>query len=271
MTNLEAVIAAAKFYRDLNLFDSDVLITDADGRILHYVGANSFAAKLKVGDIIKGGSTKEALTTGQVARAIIPEQAYGFKLRAIARPVLEEDGQLSGAVSMGISLQTEEILHNAAQTIAATAEQIAAVVEQLTATANQLAAGLTTVKEGSARIAEEIEKSKEILQMVNNLAANSNLLGLNAAIEAARAGELGRGFNVVAGEIRKMAVDSGQSVTRIRNILQSIQEETKGVAGVVASTAALGEQQALSTAELSASMQQLVLIASQIKDIAESV
>jgi len=70
-------------------------------------------------------------------------------------------------------------------------------------------------------------RKQKILRFVSEVAANSNLLGLNAAIEAARAGEHGRGFAVVAEEIRKMADNSASSVKEIREILRNIQKDPR--------------------------------------------
>lgn len=129
--------------------------------------------------------------------------------------------------------KTAELSSDKARYVSETAQKAMQVsqtgkqaVEQSIDGVNQVRQQMEVLAESIVRLSERGQAIGEVIATVNDLAEQSNLLAVNAAIEAAKAGEQGKGFGVVAQEIRSLAEQSKQATSQVRTILGDIQKAT---------------------------------------------
>jgi methyl-accepting chemotaxis protein len=104
-------------------------------------------------------------------------------------------------------------------------------MESLISSVNEMKSSFESFKSKIFNLGKEINQINEITTVINNVAVQTNLLALNAAIEAARAGEAGRGFSVVADEIRKLAEQSKVSTESISSLIGNISKDADLMVG----------------------------------------
>jgi len=133
---------------------------------------------------------------------------------------------LEVAKNAGLAAQSSEAARSMAQEGATVVTQVVHEIETVQSHAQQLKADMDVLGRQASGIGQ-------ILNVISDIADQTNLLALNAAIEAARAGEAGRGFAVVADEVRKLAEKTQAATKEVGEAIQGIQDgATKNVAGV---------------------------------------
>ncbi len=146
---------------------------------------------------------------------------------------------------------------------------------QISATMEELAASSVSINENQETLNQEInnvknisEQINEILNAIKNIADETKMLGLNAAIEAARAGEAGRGFTVVASEIRSLSQNSKETAMQIVKLTSEIQASVQKTLQISDSTMENTEQQSAAIQQTTASVEEIVALTHELDSMA---
>jgi uncharacterized protein YukE len=264
---LEAAVKLAPVFQKLIPYDFMVGIADREKFIANFPAKDvSYRLPFLTGSSLpKEDAIYLAMETGKVQTVNVPPEAFGVPFQASGIPIRDRDGNIIGGIGVGVSSKGINILRESAASVSAAGQQLAATTEELAATAARLSQDLAEIKNSGIEVLAQVKKTDDILRFINEVVANSNLLGLNAAIEAARAGEHGRGFSVVAEEIRKMAVNSAESVKEVKQIVQEIADRTRLMLEKIETTGLLGDRQVTATEEISVSVQELAVVAENVE------
>ncbi|WP_008310151.1 HAMP domain-containing methyl-accepting chemotaxis protein [Leptolyngbya sp. PCC 6406] len=170
----------------------------------------------------------------QVSKASTENESFARSLSGDALRQAEE---------LAVTLNSVQVMTDSIQRVAESAREAEEVARSASATAlrggesvERTVAGILEIRETVAettrkvkRLAESSQEISKIVALISSIASRTNLLALNASIEAARAGEAGRGFAIVADEVRQLADRAAKASKEIEQIVLQIQSETGGV------------------------------------------
>lgn len=183
----------------------------------------------------------------------------------------ETDMVATAVTEMGATIQeiasNTEMTANTANTTNLNAQQGQQQVSDSVDFVKALAARLQDASQSAAELEQDSINIGSVLDVIRAIAEQTNLLALNAAIEAARAGEQGRGFAVVADEVRTLAQRTQQSTRQIEAIIQTLQQRTKGIAITMQECRDNGIQSADQASTAKELLQQITANVSNIMDM----
>ncbi len=215
--------------------------------------------------------------------------AYGTEFGMVEEALTNMAENISRIISE--SQKASENLSSSSEELATTATEVNALSEEIAATIQQISRGASSqsdlashgienVQAMSKAVDQTLQNIEESMQVIEDIASQTNILALNAAIEAARAGEYGRGFAVVSDNVRRLAEETKENASGISELTDDIvkniggsvvtlQETLQSFAAQSEEFSASSEQVAAATEEQTASMHQMTSAAQELSRLSE--
>lgn len=270
--DIETCVAIAPYLKDWYEQEVSVIIIDWEKVLYIHCTEEMKKMPITVGmtlDQIEKTISVRALRAGKRLVTRQDKTAFGIPYIAIANPIFD-NGEIVGVMTIVVSTQNNDLLINTGEEILASMEEISASIDCLSKAGQQLAETSGIMDTDASQAKSDLDRITGITKVIKQISVQSNILGINASIEAARAGQVGSGFAVVAGEVRKLAEGTKDSVVNIEASVQAVLASVGTMFEAVVRLAEVTETQAAGLREVQGAIQQVSQAAGQLVEMGKA-
>lgn len=199
----------------------------------------------------------------------LPRERFGIVGKTCCYPLVdEESNETVGVFTMVLPREIQAQLKNMANNLGRGLSEVSAAMEEMAASSTEVTASQDKLHTEIQEVKNNANEINSVLAFIKEIADETKMLGLNAAIEAARAGDAGRGFGVVAEEIRKLSDQSKHTVIQIKELLDKVDSSIINTVKMSDSTLDVTQQIAAASEEVNASLEEMTSLAEQLDSTA---
>lgn len=219
----KSLIEIVPIIKELFIEDTAISIED-DNNMLFISDGINIKLPAKIGDKVENNLVREQLKKEKkTINVVLSKETHGADVRITNIPIKNNNGDIIGSFSLVRNNDKEALIHNISNKLMKSLEETSNTVNEIAQAAVNLSENLKTIIEKTKETENSVKESNESVNLIKNISKQINMLGLNASIESSKAGEYGKGFSVVASEMRKLSILSGDSSKKIANSLSNME------------------------------------------------
>lgn len=245
-------------------------ITDTEKCLAMYSTPN-MPIFFKEGDLIpKDAPLYKAIQTKKIIASVVPKEIFGgTPFLGIAYAILNSKNEVIGSVGIAKSLEERYKIEEISENLFASFSQTSEAARDIILGSQKLANIINNIQSATKIANEKISVTDEIIVSIKNIAHQSNLLALNGAIESSRAGENGKGFSIVAQEMRKLSQVSSESAKEVSQSLNEIKDLIDSIICEINDANMVAESHSASTEEINATIHELKAVTKKLYEHAK--
>jgi len=226
---IQALVAITPWIADMLQADLGFAVTDREKFIIQKDG-KTVKLNISPGDPVnpKSAMAEAMIKQGPTAKNM-DASLYGIPVRIYGYPIFDENKKVIGSVGIAKNMSNWTGLNNSAEELIKSSNEVGDIIGQFIEIASQLTEESKRLQNKADEITIKFKKTNQILDSIKKISSQTRLIGLNAAIEAARIGDVGRGFGVVADEIRKLSGESNDASIEIKKTLSDLQKDLQKI------------------------------------------
>ena len=264
----ESLIDTAQVIKELFKEDTAIVIED-NKKVLFVLPGETIKPPSKPGDDVEDNIARDkAKASKKTTLTVLTKEMHGVDLKILHIPILDSSNNYMGVFCLIRNTEKENLTLVTSKTLQSSIEETNENIGEIENGSLKLSEHLNVIIDKIEHTSSNIKESSGVVDLIKNISAQINMLGLNASIEAARAGEQGRGFSVVAQEMRKLSLVSSDSSKKIFNYLEEMKNSIEIIQNSINLLGNIAENQVARVEEVSATLDE---IASNSQKLVENI
>jgi predicted transcriptional regulator YheO len=253
----ESIIDSVPLIKELFQDDTAITVEDKEKTLFASEGV-MLKLPVKVGDKIEPNMARDKVyKEKKTIYTLLTKEVHGVDLKLTHVPIKNSEGEVVGNICVLRNTEKENFVRNISKTLMLSLEETNSTVEEIAGSASGLSDNLNGIIEETKKTENDINKSSEVVSLIQNISRQTHMLALNASIESARAGEYGKGFSVVADEMKKLASMSNEHSKTISKYLMEMKNSIDAMLNSIQNLGEIATNQAGSIEETSAALEQI--------------